>query len=89
MEQTKRLVKKNVFNTEKLGSVSTSPISGFSEKFLKTPPNNEEINIGFKNFCQIKVFIKKIDCLILNRFGYRRALFEIKGDKLNKKWLVP
>ena len=81
--------KRTYLTQKKPGSVSTSPISGFSEKFLKTPPNNEEINIGFKNFCQIKVFIKKIDCLILSRFGYRRALFEIKGDKLNKKWLVP
>ena len=74
---------------KKPGSVSTSPISGFNEKFLKTPPTNEEINTGFKNFCHIKVCIKKIDCLILCRLGYRRALFEIKRDKLNKKWLIP
>ena len=81
--------KRTYLTQKKPGSVSISPISGFNEKFLKITPTNEEINMGFKNFCQIKVFIKKIDCLILSRFGYRRALFEIKRDKLNKKWLVP
>ena len=81
---------KRTYLTEKIpGSISKYPTSGFSQKLLKAPPTNKEINMGFKNFCQIKIFIKKIDCLILSRLGYRRALFEINKDKLIKKWLIP
>ena len=79
----------NYLTEKKPGSLSTYPVSGVSKKFLKTPPTNDEVDMGFKNFCQIKVFIKKIDCLILSRLGHRRALFEIYKDRLNKKWLVP
>lgn len=81
--------KRTYLSKRKPGTVSINPLSGFDEKFLKKPPSKDECHSGIKNFCQIRVFVRKIDCLILSRQGYRRALFEVKKDCLLKKWLVP
>ncbi len=81
--------KRTYLTNSKPGSISQRHTSGFDEKFFDSPPSPEESKKGQKNFCQIKVKIKKLDVLILNRMGYRRALFEVENKKLRKKWLIP
>ena len=71
------------------GEYTEKGISGFDEEFLNIPPNYEHSSQGKKNFSQIKIFIKSMDCLILSRLGYRRALFENKANIMQKKWLIP
>ena len=81
--------KRTYLTKSKPGSVSEKHTSGFDDKFLDSPPSQEDSKKGKKNFCQIKIEIRKLDVLILNREGYRRALFEVENKKLKKKWLIP
>ena len=81
--------KRTYLTNSKPGSVSRNHTSGFDEKFFNFPPSQEESKQGKENFCQIKIKIEKLDILILNRMGYRRALFEIKNKVVKKRWLIP
>ena len=81
--------KRNYLSQGIPGEYTEKGISGFDEEFLNIPPNYEHSSQGKKNFCQIKIFIKSMDCLILSRLGYRRALFENKANIMQKKWLIP
>ena len=81
--------KRNYLSQKTPGEHTEKGISGFDEEFLKIPPNHKHFSQGRKNFCQIKICIKSMDCLILSRLGYRRALFENKANIMQKKWLIP
>ena len=81
--------KRNYLSKKTPGKFTKKGISGFDEDFLNNPPDQKHSSEGKKNFCQIKIFIKSIDCLILNRLGYRRALFQNKFNKMDRRWLMP
>lgn len=81
--------KRNYLSKKTPGKFTKKGISGFDEDFLNNPPDQKHSSEGKKNFCQIKIFIKSIDCLILNRLGYRRALFQNKFNKMDRRWLIP
>tara|TARA_B100000989_G_scaffold296168_1_gene278816 strand:+ start:776 stop:1381 length:606 start_codon:yes stop_codon:yes gene_type:complete len=81
--------KRTYLTNSKPGTVSKNHTSGFDEKFFNLPPSHEESKQGKENFCQIKIKIEKLDILVLNRMGYRRALFEVKNKEIKKKWLIP
>lgn len=78
--------KKIYFSRKEPGSKSSEATSGLDEKKIDY---NLYSSKSLKNFCQIKVSIKSLDCLILNRAGHRRAFFKITRKKLQKKWLIP
>ena len=54
---------------------------------------NKEVELGYKNFCLIKLKLDNIDCLYLSREGNRRISIKISRENRNivfkKKWLVP
>ena len=54
---------------------------------------NTELELGYKNFCLIKLKIDSIDCLYLSKEGNRRIGVKISRENKNivfkKKWLVP
>ena len=63
--------------------------SGLTEDIDNLKYSKEESEIGYKNFCVIEVFIKSIEWLYLAAKGHRRALFNLKNNSLEKKWLIP
>ena len=54
---------------------------------------NKDLELGYNNFCLIKLKINNIDCLYLSKEGNRRISIRIsrKNKKIvfKKKWLVP
>ena len=55
--------------------------------------HNKEPELGYKNFCLIKIKIDNLDCLYLNKEGNRRIDIKISRENnkivFKKKWLVP
>lgn len=84
---------KRCYLTEKKpGTHEDKPSSGFSEKYSKDSPSNEENEKGINNFCVILIEVKNIEWLYLASQGHRRAIFEIKrSEKLSVKstWMIP
>jgi len=71
------------------GSDASIPTSGLSEKVDNLKYSIEESEIAYKNFCVVETFIKSIEWLYLAAKGHRRALFTLKNDLIEKKWLIP
>ena len=65
------------------------PTSGLTENIDNFKYSIEESEIGCKNFCVIETFVESIEWLYLAAKGHRRALFFIKNNSLEKKWLIP
>ena len=84
---------KRCYLTEKKpGSYGDKPSSGFSERYSKDSPSDEESKKGINNFCVILIEVQNIEWLYLASQGHRRAIFEIKrGEKLSVKssWMIP
>ena len=71
------------------GSDSSKPSSGLNEKVDNLKFTIEESQIGYENFCIIETAIQSIEWLYLAAKGHRRALFSLKNNSLEKKWLIP
>ena len=71
------------------GSDFPIPTSGLTEDIENFKYSIEESETGYKNFCVIETFIKSIEWLYLAAKGHRRALFSLKNNSLEKKWLIP
>ena len=74
---------------ESPGSISPIPTSGLTEKIDNSKYTIEESEVGYKNFCVINLLITSIEWLYLASKGHRRALFTLKDDRVEKKWLIP
>ena len=72
---------------------SSSPTSGFPEKFSYVAPNENESNEGLVNFSYVSVQVKEIDWLYLASQGHRRAKFRIKQKDseifISSDWITP
>ena len=62
---------------------------GLSENINNFKYSIEESEIGYKNFCIVENFIQSIEWLYLAAKGHRRALFNLKKDLVEKKWITP
>jgi len=71
------------------GSNVSMPTSGLTATIDNLKYTKEESEIGYKNFCVVETFIKSIEWLYLAAKGHRRALFSLKNNSLEKKWLIP
>ena len=71
------------------GSNSLNPTSGLTEDIDNSKYSIEESEVGYKNFCVINLLITSIEWLYLASKGHRRALFTLKDDRVEKKWLIP
>ncbi len=71
------------------GSFFNSATSGLTENIDNLKYTIEESEVGYKNFCVVENFIKTIEWLYLAAKGHRRALFTLKNNSLEKKWLIP
>ena len=71
------------------GTISTTPTSGLSENVDNFKYSIEESEFGYKNFCLVENFINSIEWLYLAAKGHRRAIFNIKNDLIEKKWINP
>ena len=71
------------------GTVSKNPTSGLSKNIDDLKYSIEESEIGYKNFCLVENFINSIEWLYLAAKGHRRAIFFLKNDLVEKKWLIP
>ncbi len=71
------------------GTKSSIPSSGLSDKIDNFEYSIDESEIGYKNFCVIETFIKSIEWLYLAAKGHRRALFFLKNNFVEKKWIIP
>lgn len=84
---------KRCYLTEKKpGTYEDKPSSGFSEKYSKDSPSDEESEKGINNFCVISIEVKNIEWLYLASQGHRRAIFEIQrggGLLVKSTWMIP
>ncbi len=71
------------------GSETSLPTSGLTENIDNLKYSIEESEIGYKNFCVIEISINSIEWLYLAAKGHRRALFTLKNNLVEKKWLIP
>jgi len=71
------------------GADFPKPTSGLSDDVNNFKYTIEESEIGYKNFCVIEFFIESIEWLYLAAKGHRRALFKLKENTIQKKWLIP
>ena len=71
------------------GSFFNNATSGLTEDIDNLKYTIMESEVGYKNFCVIENFINTIEWLYLAAKGHRRALFTLKNNSLEKKWLIP
>ena len=89
MEKTAHMSRQCYLGDKSPGSSSSIPTSGLTEKIDNSKYTIEESEIGYENFCIIETFITSIEWLYLASKGHRRALFNLKNDHIDKKWLIP
>jgi pyridoxamine 5'-phosphate oxidase len=71
------------------GTEAFKPTSGLSDNIDNLKYSLEESEIGYQNFCVIETFINSIEWLYLAAKGHRRALFNLRKDLVEKKWITP
>ena len=71
------------------GAITLIPTSGLTDGIDNSNYSIEESEIGYNNFCVVETFIKTVEWLYLATKGHRRAQFFLKGDLVEKKWLIP
>ena len=71
------------------GTETFKPTSGLTDNIDNLKYSLEESEIGYQNFCVIETFINSIEWLYLAAKGHRRALFNLKKDLVEKKWITP
>ncbi len=71
------------------GSNADQGTSGLTKIVDNLKYTKEESEKGYINFCVIELFVKSIEWLYLAAKGHRRALFSLKNNSLEKKWLIP
>jgi len=71
------------------GSITLIPTSGLTDDIDNSNYSIEESEIGYNNFCVVETYIKTVEWLYLASKGHRRAYFFLKGDLVEKKWLIP
>jgi len=71
------------------GSSASDATSGLTEDIDNSKYTIEDSEIGYKNFCVIEALITKIEWLYLASKGHRRAIFTLKNNQVDKKWLIP
>ncbi len=88
-EKTTHMSRQCYLGDKAPGSKASVATSGLTSKIDNLKYNKEESEIGYKNFCVVENFIKSIEWLYLAAKGHRRALFSLKNNSLEKKWLIP
>ena len=71
------------------GSSASDATSGLTEDIDNSNYTIEDSEIGYKNFCVIEALITNIEWLYLASKGHRRAIFTLKNNQVDKKWLIP
>ena len=88
-EKTAHMSRQCYLGDEAPGSNVSLSTSGLTTNIDNLKYTKEESEIGYQNFCVIESFIKSIEWLYLAAKGHRRALFSLKNNSLEKKWLIP
>ena len=88
-EKTTHMSRQCYLGDKAPGSKASVATSRLTSKIDNLKYNKEESEIGYKNFCVVENFIKSIEWLYLAAKGHRRALFSLKNNSLEKKWLIP
>ena len=88
-KKTAHMSRQCYLGDESPGSNSAIPTSGLSEEIDNSKYTIKESEVGYKNFCIVEAFITSIEWLYLAAKGHRRALFSLKNDHVDKKWLIP
>ena len=88
-EKTAHMSRQCYLGNKAPGSNVSTPTSGLTADVDNLKYTKEESEMGYKNFCVVETIIKSIEWLYLAAKGHRRALFSLKNDSLEKKWLIP
>ena len=88
-EKTAHMSRQCYLGNKAPGSSVSTPTSGLTADVDNLKYTKEESEMGYKNFCVVETIIKSIEWLYLAAKGHRRALFSLKNDSLEKKWLIP
>ena len=88
-QKTAHLSRQCYLGNKAPGADVSAPTSGLTSEVDNLKYTIEESEIGYKNFCVIETYIKSIEWLYLAAKGHRRALFSLKNNSLEKKWLIP
>ena len=88
-EKTAHMSRQCYLGNKAPGSNVSTPTSGLTADVDNLKYKKEESEMGYKNFCVVETIIKSIEWLYLAAKGHRRALFSLKNDSLEKKWLIP
>ena len=71
------------------GTETLEPTSGLTKEIDNLKYTLEESEIGYENFCVIETFVESIEWLYLAAKGHRRAIFNLKNNLVEKKWITP
>ena len=88
-EKTAHMSRQCYLGKEMPGKIALIPSSGLSQDIDNFEYSIKESEIGYKNFCLVETFITSIEWLYLAAKGHRRALFVLKNDLVEKKWIIP
>ena len=61
--------------------------TGLEPSWKQDPPDAQQIQWAFANFCVMRCVIESMDALYLARSGHRRALFDLTNQ--TRSWVIP